>query len=262
MEYKLDTELSPALEPYRQAIAATIKPYLKIQLTDNSQPTWWQSKFGGMPYMPKDFEYPQSAAGEYLYLLAQINFAEIPAIEGLPDRGILQFYLADDGMYGCDLGKPTKQDKFRVIYFENGDLTETDLVTDFNWLSQPKRHNFPLQGCSGLEFEIDHAPIGQDDYRFNIFGDGDIADELDEAYWSQFDLAGHKLLGYPNFTQDDPRYGLKKGEPYILLLQIDSDRHDQIEIMWGDMGIGNFFIRESDLRQLDFSRVLYNWDCS
>ena len=68
MSYKLDIELSEALEPYRSAIEATIKPYIKIELTNNDKPTWWQSKFGGMPYMPKDFEYPKSKAGEYLYL--------------------------------------------------------------------------------------------------------------------------------------------------------------------------------------------------
>ncbi|MBK6997000.1 MAG: DUF1963 domain-containing protein [Lewinellaceae bacterium] len=29
----------------------------------------------------------------------------------------------------------------------------------------------------------------------------------------------------------------------------------------GDMGVGHFFIREQDLAALDFSRVLYDWDC-
>ena len=34
------------------------------------------------------------------------------------------------------------------------------------------------------------------------------------------------------------------------------------EIMWGDMGIANFFINKEDLSKLDFSNVFYNWDCS
>ncbi|MDE5859478.1 MAG: DUF1963 domain-containing protein, partial [Oscillospiraceae bacterium] len=33
-------------------------------------------------------------------------------------------------------------------------------------------------------------------------------------------------------------------------------------IMWGDMGVANFFISENDLKNLDFSKVAYNWDCS
>ena len=31
--------------------------------------------------------------------------------------------------------------------------------------------------------------------------------------------------------------------------------------MWGDCGVGNFFINAEDLKRLDFSNVLYNWDC-
>ena len=34
------------------------------------------------------------------------------------------------------------------------------------------------------------------------------------------------------------------------------------DIMWGDVGVANFFIRPEDLKNKDFSKVLYNWDCS
>ena len=88
MNYKLDVELSPELETYKDKIEATIKPYIEIKLTDNNKPTWWQSKFGGLPYIPKGFEYPKSFGNEYLYLLAQINFAEVPHLEYFPDKGI------------------------------------------------------------------------------------------------------------------------------------------------------------------------------
>ncbi len=263
MEYKLDVELSPELEPYRGAIEATIEPYVEIQLTDNSQPTLWQSKFGGVPYMPKDFEYPKTEAGECLYLLAQINFAEVPEFKGLPNKGILQFYLADDDMYGCDFYNPTKQDKFRVIYFPEADLAEPDLVTDFI-LTQPEKHNSPLQGCCAIAFKINHAPISASDRHFNVFNIYDADENVDskfEEYWDKFYSAGHKLLGYPCFTQDDPRPNLAEDEPYILLFQIDSDSNESgCNILWGDMGIGNFFIKRSRLAKLDFSEILYNWD--
>jgi uncharacterized protein YwqG len=127
MNYKLDVELSPELEAYRDRIEATIKPYVEIQLTDNDKPTWWQSKFGGLPYLPKGFEYPKSSNGEYLYLLAQINFAEVPHLEGFPEKGILQFYIhdgeKDDIIWGCDMSNPTNQDYFRVLYFPDVNLS-------------------------------------------------------------------------------------------------------------------------------------------
>ncbi len=48
-------------------------------------------------------------------------------------------------------------------------------------------------------------------------------------------------------------------EKHNLLLQIDSDSN--LDIMWGNVGVGNFFIQDSALKQLDFSNVLYNYDC-
>ena len=71
---------------------------------------------------------------------------------------------------------------------------------------------------------------------------------------------GHKLFGYPAFTQVDPRSMVSYSQ-YILLLQIDSIGVADKEIMWGDSGICNFFITEADLKDKDFSKVLYNWDC-
>ena len=44
----------------------------------------------------------------------------------------------------------------------------------------------------------------------------------------------------------------------LLLFQLDSD--EGMDLMWGDMGVGHFFIREADLAARDFSRVLYDWD--
>ena len=49
-------------------------------------------------------------------------------------------------------------------------------------------------------------------------------------------------------------------EPYELLFQMISD--DDADIIWGDMGVGNFFIQPSALRNLDFSQVIYSYDCS
>ena len=31
--------------------------------------------------------------------------------------------------------------------------------------------------------------------------------------------------------------------------------------MWGDAGVANFFISEQDLKNKDFTNVVYNWDC-
>ncbi|VEP12852.1 conserved hypothetical protein [Hyella patelloides LEGE 07179] len=267
MDYKPKLDLPPELENYRSAINSIVKPYIRILLTDNNNPTWWQSKFGGFPYMPKSFDYPKDDNGKALYLLAQINFEEVPKIEELPDKGILQFYIAHDDMYGYDFNNNKKQHRFRVIYFHNINLQEQYLVTDFSFLDKPSKYCFPLKGYSTIKFQFDYTPINQNYYDlFNIFAYDDTSEELYdiyEEYLNEITLAGHKLLGNPDFTQNDPRYFWNMGEQeqYILLLQIDSDINNNIEIMWGDCGIGNFFIKKSDLSKLDFSNVLYHWDC-
>ena len=68
---------------------------------------------------------------------------------------------------------------------------------------------------------------------------------------------GHKLGGYPDFTQSDPRG--EDDDDLVLLFQLDTDR--EMGVMWGDAGIVNFFIRRADLIARDFSRVAYHWDC-
>ena len=71
---------------------------------------------------------------------------------------------------------------------------------------------------------------------------------------------GHKIGGFAHFTQSDPRSftgSTEQLKEYILLLQIGGDE----EIMWGDGGVGNFFIHPDALRKKDFSQVMYNWDC-
>ena len=75
------------------------------------------------------------------------------------------------------------------------------------------------------------------------------------------DGSGHKIGGYPAFAQDDPR---EEGTYTELLLQIDSDWNEEekdYSIMWGDVGVGNFFISKENLEKLNFEDVLYNWDC-
>ncbi|NES65387.1 MAG: DUF1963 domain-containing protein, partial [Okeania sp. SIO2D1] len=77
-------------------------------------------------YLPKGFDYPKTPEGEYLYLLAQINFAETPHLESFPEKGILQFYITNDDRYGLpDSEDVFEQNRYRIL------LHKTDI----------KRHN-------------------------------------------------------------------------------------------------------------------------
>lgn len=127
-----------------------------------------------------------------------------------------------------------------------------------------------INDCFALSFSPKCASISDCDYRFeeligteiwDVFAENDYA--LGDEYRERF-VEGHRLGGYPHFTQSHPRELLPQDEPYILLLQIDSGKSafEKINIEWGDAGVCNFWIKESALKKLDFSEVLYNWDCS
>ena len=255
----MNLTLSPELEPLRTTIAATLQPFIKLipQPQEANQLTFWQSKLGGLPYLPKTQSYPTDSKGQPLCLLAQLNFAEIPKLNGFPTTGILQFYIADDDFLGLDFDRQISQQNFRVLYFSDILQTEEHLTTDFSFL--PETQYFPLATPCALQFESSCEPVGIMDYQFDKYL-SELDESLYEEYAEYFSSDGHELGGYAYFTQEDPRAYLTEGELYRLLLQLDSD--DSIDLMWGDSGVGNFFIKDEDLKNLNFSNVLYNWDCS
>lgn len=235
------------------------------------------SKFGGLPYWPKNREYPENKDGGKLVLLAQINFDKEKLHDRrLPKCGMLQFFIAGDDYSGADFEDPTNQNNFRVVYHSEVDYSVTEenvralgvkATTDFDF----KDSYLPSTEQSGLSFEefTDYMSVTVekfnkvvDDIMHDCYGEELEGGSVWKAFnYTEFDYLtkpfdnfGHKMLGYPAFTQCDPR---ADGEYEILLLQIDSSG----SFMWGDCGVANFFINEKDLKKLDFSDILYTWDC-
>ncbi|HDR7795841.1 TPA: DUF1963 domain-containing protein [Bacillus luti] len=270
MKNTYQLQLPKVLEQYRTILEESVKPYIKVTGTQ-AETTFFESKFGGYPYLPKNLEHPKDSNGQPMMLLAQLNFEEIPHIEYMPQSGMLQFFVsADDELFGVDFDHPTNQKDFQIIYHSTITEDLTKLVTDFSYLNTLDLEYFIIPEAAKLTFEVAFQPVTTGDYRFEkTFKDsidlGKIIDdetevELGELYEELFEGQGHKIGGYPFFTQTDPReYEEKYQQHDILLLQIDTD--DSLNIMWGDSGVANFFIRKEDLINLDFSNVLYNWDC-
>ncbi|CAH0346042.1 YwqG family protein [Bacillus sp. CECT 9360] len=268
MDHYRKIALPKELEAYRNEIEKQVKPFIRI--TGNKGDTsLLQSKFGGAPYLPKTMDHPKDESGRAMKLLAQINFEEVPTLQSFPPKGMLQFYLSiDDDGYGLDFDNPTKQKNYRIMYHPEI-LTDDDLlVTDFSYMDDFDEDYFPLEETA-LSFEQDYETVSVADYRFEnvdidleqVVGEGEDGEiTLWEVYAEELSNEGHKMGGYAFFTQVDPREDEKKYRNHtITLLQIDTD--DDLDIMWGDAGVANFFIKEEDLLKLDFSNVLYNWDC-
>jgi uncharacterized protein YwqG len=260
MNSLLNIELPLELEHFREKIEATIKPYIKINAQIKSDLTPWQSKFGGNPYLPKDTVYPKDKNNKQLMFLAQINFEEVPTLEDFPQKGILQFYIADDDLSGWNPDDMFEQKGFRVLFFDEIIKDENALIANFDFLPEFEYPMVP-ESCS-LNFEKLYAPMKIYDYQFEekVFNENDFESkdeyyEIWDIYASLYEEVSHQIGGYPYFTQDDPRGYKYPNEDLILLFQLDSD--DDINVMWGDAGVGNFFIKKENLINHDFSKVLY-----
>ncbi|KGR87062.1 YwqG family protein [Lysinibacillus odysseyi] len=255
-------DIPKALEVYRNTITKTMEPVVKVTLSKEAVGIT-SSKVGGDPYFLKDVPYPVNEEGKPLHLLAQINFSEVIKFnDDFPNTGILQFFIDGyDDVLGLNFDDQTKQSRFRVIYHEQIEKDESKRLQDFSFLMEGEEELYlPFLPDSEYKmvFEKSETPVSISDFRIE---QEDI--EFDEALWEAYEEAypsqGHKIGGYPFFTQGDPRESKKYGDKLILLFQLDSD--EQNEIMWGDMGVGNFFISKEDLQNRNFSHVLYNWDC-
>jgi uncharacterized protein YwqG len=257
--------LPRALATYWEEIKKWKVSYIKMEATPGKPLKVQQSNFGYYPCLPKDFPYPLDTDGNYMYPLAQINCNELPALDNYPRTGYLQFYIATNPVYGYDFDNPRSQSNFRVLYFTNDEVK--DFRTDFSFLEATLNSEYrPVNKPHIVHFSLKDEYFGMVDTRFSEAGMQkleevidrypSVSNQLEDYIWDNFESNGHKIGGYAFFTQTDPRHN--ENEDYILLLQIDSDK----EIIWGDVGVANFFIRPGDLLQKDFSQVIYHWDCT
>lgn len=275
-----ETELKVAEQALKAVEKKTLTPCVRLELVDN-RPSIFESKVGGMGYVPHDGTIPEDKKGRQLRLLAQIVCSQVTDIEEFPKSGLLQFWILNDDVYGMSLDGIACQDTFRIVYHKDIDktVTEGEVKAKFKENGLDGEYSMPVNGEFGLKFTSSTDVMSESDVRFekmfceyynaaqpkkkiNSLMDMDIApaDEI-EAYEQNYQNAyGHKIVGYPAFTQWDPR---KEDTKYdFLLLQLDSEFGNGDEkIMWGDAGICGFFINRQKLKNLDFDDVIYNWDC-
>ena len=290
-----DVDASMLWQAIKEATAQ--KTYaLKINL--DRVPSVFDSKVGGLPYWDLNVPIPRTSDGKKMALLAQLNMADYPDNDLLPKEGMLQFFIGASDVYGLNFDDQTLQEGFRVVFHEEIDrsFSSESIKGEFILPHDSNDDDLPIASEYALDVEQKVAYMFEYDYRFDgviksvaqsiglrnrpeyanltdkefyrILWDSlePIFEENEESY--EFVMSGSRVLGYPFFTQSDPREVQGKYSGYdILLLQLDSedrklsdDSYDWM-VMWGDCGVGNFFIRKEDLLNKDFSHVLYNWDC-
>lgn len=260
--------------------------YIKAEKVDDL--SLEESKFGGFPFVPLGGAIPTNAEGSQLALLAQINCAQLPENNMYPSDGWLQIWCLEDEMYGFCSDTIQPETNQKVLYIPAG--TQGEPLERVEAMYQPYgNEECPLwfvdeQGAIwGMRLSFTHGQQGitYSDGRFrDLFLDRwnkrypeqavenfyDLPDEIFENMVDSHDGpdCAHQLGGYPYFTQYDPRYEFDSAElaKYTeVLFQIDSQFDTKWDLCWGDAGVRNFFISRENLEALDFSDLLYNFDC-
>lgn len=251
--------LPAILKPYRERIEATLRPRISMRATPRDHLTLWQSKLGGLPYLPKGARYPMDRQGRPMFLVAQVNFAEAPHLEPFPEEGLLQLFIT-----GFEYDYGSENQDYRLVYYPEVQRKRNLLTTDFDFL--PVFPEVPLTQSYSLRFKLEYEPVScSEENRWNAsipgpgWSDEDYLgkkmDELWETYGQTFYAGGHKLGGYAHHAQGGPY----TNERRMILLQIDSDK--AAGIMWGDDGTYSVFIDPRRLARRDFSKTFCYYDC-
>lgn len=257
-----------------------------VSIKRDGKPSIFDSKFGGMPYWDSSKEYPIDSQGEKLVLIAQFNLDK-NKIEALPDRGMLQFFGKPEEIFSEGFGTWDNQDKYRVVYHEKINYSVCEKELSSMELPDSTRMHYtkhvPISEERQVELTEKTAYLGNEDYRYyQEFSDAikecfdislpknnyDKVLDRQEQYNLEDELsnAGNWLLGYPQFARKDPRKKEEHFRQYDRLLfqfdvhYLDREQNDYY-FEYGGCGVANFFIRSEDLINLDFSHVMYHWEC-
>ena len=248
----------------------------KLVITSSEEPydeenDLLSSKIAGVPYWPesKKDQFP-TINGEDAKLVIQLNLTEMSqkfdlnhVSKYLPKTGILQFYFAyKDQIYGL-----YDDDKKPLVIYHAGISESSALLTEEQINISLDNQGMPFDKSIKIDFKEDSELLGpQDEFYQEEFKDLFTGFDLDDEefmtfYYEENDFSnqGSKIGGYTYFTQSDPFVSLVPDDKLLLLLQLDSD--DELNMMWGDCGVANWRIFEKDLANLDFSNIVYNWDC-
>lgn len=230
------------------------------------------SKLGGLPDLPPGLAWPKWKTG-YLTFVAQVNLAELPAIDLLPNVGMLSFfYDSEQSAWGFD---PNHKDGFRLWYFPE--------VSQLIRTVEPEASRFP---CARVSFEpFLSLPDPSAKSVSALLKEIENDEQYDDFVEKHAGLAPqHQILGWPHVVQGEMALecqlvtnGLYTGNPsgyknsrrkelepgaddWTLLLQIDSD--DNAKMMWGDAGMLYVWIRRQDLASRAFDKAWTILQCS
>ncbi len=249
-----------ALLDMRDAVLHVVRPILTLvtERVDDSRIPIGASKFGGLPDLPADVEWPNCAGGS-LAFLAQINLRDLdgslaafwPATGPLPREGTLSFFAFEDNPGAYDFGGDT-----RVIYTPATQSQSRRPAPDATASDHSPLRVF--RTCRLSMCETWDLPAVGDVVPPELSPAMETINRLreDGGWWSLRQLRrqchpfGHYVMGYPLHSRtDDPT----PGPEWRHLLCLDSD--DNLGWNWCDGEHLSIWVHAEDLQNGAFHRV-------
>ncbi|MDI9497220.1 MAG: YwqG family protein [Bacillota bacterium] len=279
-----DKFTSERLESVIERISEASRQRLVYFDVEPGRNSLFESKIGGLPYLPRNAAVPKNEDGKELCFFGQFLFDDMPAADiNLPPTGLLQVWLLNDRTTGTDSYSVRSAETSlakQLIYYPDLDRTVTEAEVRARY--QPAADGtFPVQGEFAITYyegEQTHHNSSDNDYREQfiaiwneLYPDDEIEDE--EEYYDivseeledldEFDPEyGNQLGGYPHFFTEDNRTeetGLADYTVTLLALEGDVAFPDGSRIRFAPGAIVYFFMTAADLDRRDFSRIFYTW---
>ncbi len=268
------TSRTPQAEELLRRLGSHARPAIHLQSGNNDD----FSRFGGLPDMPAALEWPVWK-GKPLGFLAQIDLAAVHAAlpSFHPEKGRLYFFFdSEQGVWG---GEPDDIGAWRVLFApENLAVRHREAPEDL-----PDEGVFDAKSVTPVRINLlpDSSRLPEAEFDWNK--DGETYHTLRHKPFRGGPT--HQMLGFPSPVQSDdmeedcelflrrsqlasPTDALHRPKPeelkagaakWRLLLQLDTD--NDTGWMWGDAGTLYFWVRESDARSGDFSKVWMVLQC-
>jgi uncharacterized protein YwqG len=262
------------------SIEAAARPFVLLTSGEKSEDPC--SRLGGKPNLPEEVSWP-AWRDHALPFVAQLDLITIPQGHGLslpPDGSLYFFYEGGDDAWGF---RPEDKGSAQVIYLPSrlSNYAPRALPDDI-----PEEMRF-----TGVRLEPALSDLSLPDGQDQVIDRLNLTKEEHRKYWEfveawreQRSLTSHRIGGYPEPIQGDPKldaqlvsHGLYCGDAsgfsrgkelglwqgatdWELLLQVDSD--ERAGMMWGDVGRLYFLIRGQDLALRAFEKAWLVFQCS
>lgn len=212
------------------------------------------SKFGGLPIVPDNFEWP-TLNGNPIPFVLQLDFSEINSdgrLKSFPASGLLYLFIEE-------AFEPEFDYIPKILFFDKASKLSCANVPN----NLQKKY---------MEFFVEpnyikvYPDVSDCDEAFKILCNrpcGGMDDEYNAL--SEKNVESHLVGGWPSHLQGSFEKICEEidGDKWVLLLQIKSESSQNFdeELMWGDCGLLYIYIREKDLITRNFNNVILEMQC-